>query len=292
MPPVPPTTRVFLSIHHTPSGVLRAACYSILRGGHTAAGPEWRYERESLPGHEIILCLKGKGYVRQRGKTQEVKAGEAVWVNLHHPHAYWADARHPWEYYWVRFEGPQLDALFKMLLELGGPVVEASEDRRKQDSFRRLFELAGTESLNFALHVHAEIARLIALVFDRFPEMEGTSVPELPPGLRGVIDRMRQEHHLPLRITDLARTAGMSPSHFIRSFRRATGTSPIDWLRRERLSQAQRRLVETDDSLKEIARQVGYADQFYFSRDFKRATSLSPSEYRRKERGDATEKSS
>ena len=34
--------------------------------------------------------------------------------------------------------------------------------------------------------------------------------------------------------------------------------------------------VETADPIKDVARQVGYADQFYFSKDFKRFTAMTP----------------
>ena len=53
---------------------------------------------------------------------------------------------------------------------------------------------------------------------------------------------------------------------------------------RERMSQTKRRLVEGEDSIKQIAEQVGYSDQFHFSRDFKRSTGIPPTEYRRRER--------
>ena len=52
------------------------------------------------------------------------------------------------------------------------------------------------------------------------------------------------------------------------------------------MTQAKRRLVESDDSVKEIAEQIGYSDQFHFSRDFKRSTGLPPSSWRQRERAD------
>ena len=54
----------------------------------------------------------------------------------------------------------------------------------------------------------------------------------------------------------------MSESHFSRSFKAAFGTSPIDWLRRERINQAKRRLVETADAIKELHRGASLTDIF------------------------------
>jgi AraC-like DNA-binding protein len=98
------------------------------------------------------------------------------------------------------------------------------------------------------------------------------------------LERMRLYFHTPIRVADLAALAGMSESHFSRQFKASVGTSPIDWLRRERINQAKRRLAESDDAVKEIARQAGYTDQFFFSKDFKRMTGLTPSQFRDQER--------
>ena len=73
----------------------------------------------------------------------------------------------------------------------------------------------------------------------------------------------------------------MSERHFFRRFKEATGFSPINWLRRERISFRSSQALERGSSIKQIADQVGYNDVFFFSRDFKRHTGYCPSEYRR-----------
>ena len=95
---------------------------------------------------------------------------------------------------------------------------------------------------------------------------------------------MRLRFNEQLTVEELAQMAAMSVSSFHRQFKAATGTSPIDWLKRERINQAKKRLLETDLTIAEIADQTGYYDQFYFSKDFKRMTKLSPTECRQRER--------
>ena len=278
-----PATRHAISLTYAPSDQGLEAFYSVLRAGHVFAGPEHRFERDSHPGHELILCLAGRGFAQLQGRRHEITPGAAVWINGHHPHAYWADPQDPWEIYWMRFDGPRLELVWKMFLESGGPVVKGCDSAEKQAIFRRIFDLLANPQPSLPLHVHAEMARLIALLF--FPLRLGAPRgPEVPENLRRALERMRIYHHLPLRIAELSLLAGMSPSHFIRSFKKALGTSPIDWLRHERVAHAQRRLTETDDSMKEIARQVGYNDQFYFSRDFKRLAGATPTEFRERAR--------
>jgi AraC-like DNA-binding protein len=87
-------------------------------------------------------------------------------------------------------------------------------------------------------------------------------------------------------VAGLAQLAGMSPTHFARVFKATFGTSPIDWLRRERISQAKRRLAETTAAIKEVAEQVGYGDRYFFSKDFRQHTGLSPRQFRQRERAE------
>jgi transcriptional regulator GlxA family with amidase domain len=83
------------------------------------------------------------------------------------------------------------------------------------------------------------------------------------------------------RAGELAKLCGLSERHFFRRFKREIGVSPIDWLRRERIRVAQRKLLDGAKRVKEVCDEVGYHDVFFFSRDFKRHTGSSPSDYRR-----------
>lgn len=57
------------------------------------------------------------------------------------------------------------------------------------------------------------------------------------------------------------------------------------------MNQAKHRLIDTDEPIKEIARQCGYRDPYFFSKDFKKLTGLPPTDYRVQERGRAHETS-
>ena len=55
------------------------------------------------------------------------------------------------------------------------------------------------------------------------------------------------------RAAELARLCCLSERHFFRGFKKETGLSPIDWLRRERIRLVQRRLLDPSKRIKEIA---------------------------------------
>ena len=84
----------------------------------------------------------------------------------------------------------------------------------------------------------------------------------------------------PLTVADLARSAGLSPAHFSREFRRAFGESPHVYLLTRRLERAAAMLRTTDHSVADICSEVGLSSVGSFTTTFKRVYGRSPTAYR------------
>jgi transcriptional regulator GlxA family with amidase domain len=85
----------------------------------------------------------------------------------------------------------------------------------------------------------------------------------------------------PIRNSDLADIARLSPFHFNVSFRQSVGNSPHEYVIRRRIERAQGLMLSTDASLSEIAVNCGHADQAHFTRLFRRVVGESPGAWRR-----------
>lgn len=276
------STRFPVSLYATPNPAHRDVFYTVARAGHLIAGPEHHIDRDHFPGHELILCLEGRGWVRVRGRRFVVESGDLVWINCHQPHEYGAEPTQPWEVLWVRIEGPRLEQMCSILSVAESPVFTGVDARNAGALFRELFELVASSSPEAPALIHAALARLLALAFCA-RQQRADSGPIVPATLSRPVERMKLFYFEPHTVAGLAKLAGMSPTHFARVFKATFGTSPIDWLRRERISQAKRRLAETAASIKEIAEQTGYRDRYFFSKDFKQHTGLTPREFRQRE---------
>lgn len=79
-----------------------------------------------------------------------------------------------------------------------------------------------------------------------------------------------------LDVERLASLANMSPSSFHRNFRRTTGSSPVQYLKKLRLTRAREMLQDKGVKVKQAATLVGYESPNQFSREFKRYFGLSP----------------
>jgi AraC-like DNA-binding protein len=95
------------------------------------------------------------------------------------------------------------------------------------------------------------------------------------------LDRIESACRDPLPLAELANSAGLSPFHFLRVFRRVTGTTPHQYLVGARLRLAIRMLLDTRRPVTEIAYDVGFQDLSNFVRTFHRTVGCSPGAYRR-----------
>jgi methylphosphotriester-DNA--protein-cysteine methyltransferase len=72
----------------------------------------------------------------------------------------------------------------------------------------------------------------------------------------------------------------LSPFHFSRVFKQATGMSPLQFVTRERIARAQQLIRETSRSLIEIALEIGYTSPSHFAQVFRRVVGVTPTDFR------------
>jgi len=84
----------------------------------------------------------------------------------------------------------------------------------------------------------------------------------------------------PLTVADLARSAGLSPAHFSREFKRAFGETPHQYLLTRRLERAAALLRNTDRSVTDICFAVGLGSLGSFTTSFRRVYGATPGDYR------------
>ena len=125
--------------------------------------------------------------------------------------------------------------------------------------------------------------RHLLITFER--ELKHEHVPKneyLDREMDRAVTYFNENYNRDINIDAYAGSRGMSVSWFIRSFRKYTGQTPMQFILSLRINNAQILLETTQYSINEIASIVGYDNQLYFSRLFRKQKGCSPSEYRKK----------
>jgi AraC-like DNA-binding protein len=92
--------------------------------------------------------------------------------------------------------------------------------------------------------------------------------------------------HQEIDLEGAAAQSDVSPFHFLRLFSSVLGVTPHQYLVRSRLRHAARLLAEDENSITDIAYDVGFGDLSNFVRTFHRAAGVSPRRFREASRGD------
>lgn len=91
---------------------------------------------------------------------------------------------------------------------------------------------------------------------------------------------MKQNFDKPLTLGDVAKLANMSEASFSRFFKQRTGINFIDSLNEIRLGHASRLLIDTTQSIAEVAYNCGFNNISNFNRIFRKKKNTTPKEFR------------
>ncbi|MEV7328850.1 helix-turn-helix domain-containing protein [Micromonospora sp. NPDC093244] len=174
------------------------------------------------------------------------------------------------------------------------PRIQVDPNVLYVDNGQFLTSAGAAAGLDLCLHlvrrdhgaaVAADAARLSVMPLERAGGQAQfiTHEPPAPEGatLEPLLAWMRDNAGRELTLTDIARHAGMSTRTLNRHFRDQTGTTPLRWLHRVRVHQAQHLLETTAHPVDRVATQVGFGSTTAFRDRFKRITGTSPQAYRR-----------
>lgn len=233
----------------------------------------------------VILCTGGVGWLSINGATTQVSSGQAVVIPPSVPHLYRADEQDPWTIWWLHAAGTDVAGFVDVIL---GPEREPVIPVRDMYTAVGLIEQAVTamESdetvATFYLAAGAAWRLLAQLSSDRLRGPAATV-----DRVQIVQDFLRNNLTAQTSVSELARLAGWSSSHFSVLFKASAGIGVVEYVRRLRSARARELLITTDAPIADIAAAVGYTDAFYFSRQFRAVNGTSPTEYRRRAAADS-----
>jgi AraC-like DNA-binding protein len=115
----------------------------------------------------------------------------------------------------------------------------------------------------------------------RSEELELSRVGLIDRRIRRSVELMHAQLEQDLSLKEIAAASYLSPFHFVRVFKKLTGTTPHAYLASLRTSRAQLLLAEPNLSVTEISSRVGYSSPSHFTKAFRQATGLTPRAFRK-----------
>lgn len=145
---------------------------------------------------------------------------------------------------------------------------------------------AEAESGGPAGRLYAEsLANVLAVHLLRHYTRDGDRLPAALGGLTGrklnlATEFIQDNIERDLGLTEIANAVDLSPFHFARLFKQATGVSPHQYLIKSRIERAKSLLAKSELPIVEVGFRVGFKNQSHFTTLFRKLTSLTPKAYR------------
>lgn len=104
------------------------------------------------------------------------------------------------------------------------------------------------------------------------------------PLLAEVFSFIENNYKASISLADVAKAINRSSPYLSTSVRNMTGRTVLDWIKERRMAEARRLLLETNDSVAQIAEEVGYREVTYFIRQFRQFHLQTPGVWRQAHR--------
>lgn len=247
----------------------------------------WIHEK-TVPYCIIAEAVRGRYVLKCGGVSIETGPGEA-WVTapdtpLHITHTFDPSTDGSMYIRYVHFSFTIFDRidvlqLLKMPMKLKQsdykPVGEAIGELNRFNTPEAAADLIWqARRLELAFRILSSVCRAAE------PEPQSALLLARTRRFKPLSDYLHANLAAQITASDMAKACHLSLSGFHRYFREYAGTTPLNHLKRIRLSEAARLLLSTDLSLAGIADRVGFTNPFHLSREFKREYRQSPSTYR------------
>lgn len=275
-------TRLLLRPVRSPLGTIRIG--GVNQGGVGVGMPP--AAPRVIPCYSMLYVTRGRGlYSDADTPWREVGEGNLILYFPGRPHRCGTRPGDVWDELWFQFDGPIFDLMRRAQLLDPRRPVHLRPDR--DHWFRRFFDLIPPLHLRDKTPAPVVVSRFAAVLTEILSGHDTAKSDPVPreDWLNTACELMVAHGKSGTAPAAVARKLGFSYETFRKKFRSAVGFAPGRYHHDSRIDRAAALLHQGRLTIKEIAAQLEFCDEFYFSRCFKRRFGQSPRAFRQRVRG-------
>jgi AraC-like DNA-binding protein len=272
----------------------------ILNVGFAAHQADWKWNHVNSPFIRIYLVTEGGAHLRVQGEDIEMRPGYLYMIPAFTTHDYQATSAFGHYYVHLYEETPAngilleqwtlpfevkaepTDALLFQRLCAINVGLSLTESEQQQEEYVRPTDLTQTIRKNNQrpAYIRLESEGIMLQILSHFLEHSAHPRQTIDKRIENAIIYIRKHINQPIELSELAEHSRLSKTHFIRLFKQEVGSTPVQYINRKKIEQAQLLLLTGRMPVKTIAYSLAIDDDSYFSRMFKKTTGVTPQEYR------------
>jgi len=259
--------------------------------GYAKCDPLHSFGPAVRPNYIIHFVLEGRGKYQVGDEVYEISGGQGFLIEPEVLTFYQADAKDPWTYLWIGFQGEKAQEFMKDIGLNSQKLIFRSKHAEKLKEIvvsmlkNNTYSVTSQFILEGLLYTFLSVlTEDIEITFSSEKERENLYI-------RKAIEYIQNTYSNNIKVTDIASYVCINRSYLYTLFQKNTGMSPQEYLANYRLTRAAELLDVTDLPVSSVAMSCGYRDPLVFSKAFKGKKGMSPSQYRKMSRNAQKEKS-
>lgn len=242
--------------------------------------PGDRIDTPSLPYALIKICLFGRGVLDWEDDRWEIEPGMVFWSTARQPNTLFGSKDGRMINLGMFLSGTEALEDIQQLLRAPVGAVRLKDP----ETVDVLFHEIAAEASHTSAHREVVCGLLARALLRRinaqaiFPEASNRLARQAFQRCREFIE---QNFVQCTSLRDVAEACGVTIPYLCRLFDQFFHCSAYDYITRLKMNRAERLLLKSVTSIRNVAREVGYRDARLFARNFKAAYGRSPTEYRR-----------
>ncbi|MBR2452908.1 MAG: helix-turn-helix domain-containing protein [Clostridia bacterium] len=229
---------------------------------------------------QLLYIASGKAHFFFNNEEKLLPAGTMVLYRPDEEQNYTYYLEDKPEVFWVHFTGFDAENILAAL-NLKSNIFFTGVSTDFNLLFQRIIsEIQSSES--GSCKITPLILQNILCLIERYALSSVSKANTTKKEIELAIQFFSENYSRDIDIKEYAASRHISLCWFIRSFKKYTGLSPMQYILSMRITNAKYLLENTQYNVSEISSIVGYENSLYFSRIFKKNTGFSPTEYRKK----------
>ena len=230
--------------------------------------------------YQLLIVLAGEALFEYNGEDIRLQKDEAIILPPHIKNHYYFYPNN--NIIWIHFTGSTVESILKGYSLTGYTkysVADAEDFLAYAEKIIAEFQL---KRIGYMHSCNAMLLNILTLLKRKIDTHININMNNFLPEITAVLDDMKLHFAENKDVSDFAKICNLSPSRFAHVFTQRMGVSPYKYLLDLRIKQAKYLLLNTNLSVSNIAKSVGYEDSLYFSRVFKKTAGVSPLTFRKK----------
>lgn len=236
---------------------------------------------EGLYWNQIIRCGEGEGEIVFDGVVHKLRENDFVLIPAGYPHAYYA-TKEPWETNWIVFGGDACESLLANLNLSKPTILTVTDNTIPEGLFKSMFVSVSSDHVFGHQKASGYVYDLIlwfkqTLLLGEMNRFRKDSQQILSVAIRYIEENVCRD----ITLKEIAEHIGISQQHMCRIFREHMNVRSTEYITRIRLNMAMEMILNTDESMAEIALKCGFRSASYFSTVFGRYQHMTPNNFRK-----------